>query len=92
MLAPSRRVVAGIVGAVAAVLAAPATAHAYVGPSPEFFGYFAGLAGWLCAAFSAMLVYPLYALRRWLRGGDPLEGNAGSADQPVETDAGDGAQ
>jgi hypothetical protein len=40
-------------------------ASAYVGPAPgpEFVGYFMSLLAWLGLAFSALLVYPLHALR-----------------------------
>ena len=47
-------------------------AWAYVGPAPgpEFLGYFATLMAWLGLAFSALLLWPVHALRQRLRDVD----------------------
>ena len=41
---------------------------AYVGPGPEFIGYFGTLVTWLVVAFSAVLLWPVYAVLRLIRG------------------------
>jgi hypothetical protein len=45
-------------------------AFAYIGPGAglEFVGYFLSLVGWGAAVFSAVLLYPVYALLRRIRG------------------------
>jgi hypothetical protein len=49
-------------------LASPALAYVGPTPGPEFFGYFMSLVGFLGVAFSALLLYPIHALRRRLFG------------------------
>jgi len=46
------------------------SAQAYVGPGSgvEFIGYFMTLLAWVFAAFSTMLLWPLYSLIRRFRG------------------------
>jgi hypothetical protein len=52
------------------VLLLAGAARAYVGPEagPEFLGYFAGLLLWMGAALSGLLLWPVYAVLRRLRG------------------------
>src|SRR5260370_20532296 len=53
------------------VLAGDAMAYAGPAPGPEFFGYFLSLVAWLSLTFSALLLWPIHALRRRFRtGGD----------------------
>jgi hypothetical protein len=54
----------------AAVLLLTGEAAAYAGPvpAPEFIGYFLSFLAWLAFMFSALLMWPVYALRRWWRG------------------------
>ena len=56
--------------AVLFVMLAADHAFAYIGPGSglEFIGYFSSLAALMFAAFSAILLWPFYALLRWLRG------------------------
>jgi hypothetical protein len=48
----------------------PERAHAYVGPGADvtFIGYFMTLLVWALAAFSAVLLWPIYTLLGWIRG------------------------
>jgi hypothetical protein len=59
-----------ILFAILYVMLAADHAFAYIGPGPglEFIGYFSSLAALMLAAFSAVLLWPFYALLRWLRG------------------------
>jgi hypothetical protein len=50
------------------VLCSPALAYIGPGAGLEFIGYFSSLIALLVAAFSSMLLWPFYALLRWLRG------------------------
>jgi hypothetical protein len=58
-------------------------APAYVGPGAglEFIGYFSSLLAVGVAAFSTMLLWPVYALINWLRRGknDHLQGSPSSS-------------
>jgi hypothetical protein len=63
-------------------------APAYVGPGAglEFVGYFSSLLAMGLAAFSTVLLWPVYALIRWLRRGkndQVLESPASSAIQRI---------
>jgi hypothetical protein len=49
------------------LLAEPALAYVGPAPGPEFIGYFASLIGFLFFVFSALLLWPLHALRRCFR-------------------------
>jgi hypothetical protein len=55
--------------AILAVLLLTDHAMAYIGPGAglEFIGYFSSLLGLMIAAFSTMLLWPVYAFLRWLR-------------------------
>jgi hypothetical protein len=53
--------------AVAAVLLLAGDACAYVVPGPEFFGQFMTLIVWALIAFSSVLLWPVYALRKRLQ-------------------------
>jgi membrane protein implicated in regulation of membrane protease activity len=48
--------------------AGPALAYGVPGGSVEFVGYFVSLLTWLGLAFSAVFLWPLYALLRKIRG------------------------
>ncbi len=48
--------------------AGPALAYSGPGASPEFFGYFLSLIAYLGMAFSAVFLWPIYALVRKIRG------------------------
>jgi hypothetical protein len=63
--------------AVVAVLVLASPALAYVGPAPgpEFFGYFASLVTLVGVALTSLLLWPINALRRWLRGEKPVARN-----------------
>ena len=54
--------------AVAAVLLLAGDAMAYTVPGPEFFGQFMSLATWMLVAFTSVMLWPVYALMRRLRG------------------------
>jgi hypothetical protein len=56
--------------AVAVLLLATERAHAYVGPGVDvtFISFAMSLLVWVLAAFSAVLLWPVYALLRWIRG------------------------
>ncbi len=60
--------------AVAAVLILATPALAYVGPAPgpEFFGYFASLLTLVGVALTSLLLWPINALRRYLKGEKPM--------------------
>jgi hypothetical protein len=53
----------------AALLLAADPALAYVGPGADvtFISYAMTLLAWVVAAFSAVLLWPVYALLRWIR-------------------------
>jgi hypothetical protein len=57
--------------AVVILLLCATSAPAYVGPGAglELVGYSLSLLAWIAAAFSAVLLYPVYALLRRLRRG-----------------------
>ena len=54
--------------AVVAVLVLAGDAMAYTVPGPEFFGQFLSLIAWVTVAFSSVMLWPVYALFRRLRG------------------------
>jgi hypothetical protein len=56
--------------ALAVLLLGADRAQAYVGPGADvtFIGYAMTLLVWALAAFSAVLLWPVYALLRWIRG------------------------
>jgi hypothetical protein len=60
-----------LVVALLGILFLAGEASAYVGPAPgpEFVGYFMSLLAWLGLAFSALLIYPLHALRKRFKRG-----------------------
>jgi hypothetical protein len=69
----------GALLALALLLTATGPALAYVGPGAglEMVGYFFSLLAWMAAVFCAVMLYPVYALLRWLRGkGAPAPGEA----------------
>ena len=69
--------------AILTVLLLARDALAYVGPTPgpEFVGYFASLLTWLVVVFSALLLWPIHALRqRFWRRKEPVELPAVPAD------------
>ena len=57
--------------ALAAVLLLAGDAMAYTVPGPEFFGQFMSLATWMLVAFTSVMLWPVYALMRRLRGARP---------------------
>jgi hypothetical protein len=57
--------------ALAAVLLLAGDAMAYTVPGPEFFGQFMSLAAWMVVAFTSVMLWPVYALMRRLRGVRP---------------------
>ncbi len=71
--------------AIAFVMLAADHALAYIGPGSglEFIGYFSSLAALMFAAFSAILLWPFYALLRWLRGSKDNTSPSLSGAQPV---------
>ena len=56
--------------ALSLLLLAVAPVFAYGGPGAgvEFIGYFLSLLAWLAMCFSAVILWPIYALRRKIRG------------------------
>jgi hypothetical protein len=56
--------------ALAVLLLAADRAPAYVGPGTDvtFISYAMTLLMWVLAAFSSVLVWPLYVMLRWMRG------------------------
>jgi hypothetical protein len=56
--------------ALAVLLVGADRAMAYVGPGVDvtFIGYAMTLMVWFLAAFSAVLLWPVYTLLRWIRG------------------------
>ena len=56
--------------ALAVLLVGADRAQAYVGPGVDvtFIGYAMTLVVWALAAFSAVLLWPVYTLLRWIRG------------------------
>lgn len=50
------------------LLAGEAAAYAGPIPAPEFLGYFLSFLAWMVFMFSALLMWPVYALGRWWRG------------------------
>lgn len=56
--------------ALAVLLLGAERAHAYVGPGVDvtFVSFAMSLLVWVLAAFSAVLLWPVYALLRWIRG------------------------
>jgi hypothetical protein len=56
--------------ALAVLLLGADRAHAYVGPGVDvtFISFAMSLLVWVMAAFSAILLWPVYALLRWIRG------------------------
>ncbi len=71
--------------AVLFVMLAADHAFAYIGPGAglEFIGYFSSLAVLMFAAFSAVLLWPFYALMRWLRGSNDTESPSLSGVHPI---------
>jgi hypothetical protein len=67
--------------ALAAVLLLAGDANAYVVPGPEFFSQFMGLAFWALVAFSSVMLWPVYALMRRIRGPRRTVA-AGTTDEP----------
>ncbi len=59
-----------VILAVVVLLLVTERAPAYVGPGAglEFIGYFASMLAVGVAAFSTVLLYPIYSFLRWLRG------------------------
>jgi hypothetical protein len=57
--------------AILTLLLLSSAAHAYVGPEadPATLGYFFSLMAWLVVALSSLLLWPVYALIRFLRRG-----------------------
>lgn len=77
-----------VIVAITTLLLVTERASAYVGPGAglEFIGYFASLLALGFAAFSTVMLWPIYAFLRWLRGGklsQPLEDPSGSAIQKI---------
>jgi hypothetical protein len=62
------------------------TAPAYVGPGAglELVGYFFGLVAWVGTVFCAVLLWPVYALLRRLRGDKGKPEKADVAETPPE--------
>lgn len=56
--------------ALAVLLLTADRAHAYVGPGVDvtFISFAMSLLVWVMAAFSAVLLWPIYAMLRWIRG------------------------
>jgi len=71
--------------AVLFVMLAADHAFAYIGPGPglEFIGYFTSMAALMLAAFSAVLLWPFYALLRWLRGSKDHPSPSLSGSHPI---------
>jgi hypothetical protein len=63
--------VAQVFLAVSVLLLGASSALAYAGPGADiaFLSYAMALAAWALAAFSAVLLWPIYALLRKIRGG-----------------------
>ena len=61
-------------------------AMAYVGPGADvtFISYAMTLLVWVLAAFSAVLLWPVYALLRWIRGGKNESTTTASLEAPPE--------
>jgi hypothetical protein len=76
--APDRFVVWKAALALSLLLLLADGAFAYVGPGAglELVGYFMSLLAWVAAAFSAVMLYPCYALVRRLRGRKAKESQA----------------
>ena len=70
MLDPERAAVVRALLALSFVLLAAAPVLAYGGPGAgvEFIGYFLALLTWLGMCFSAVFLWPIYALLRKIRG------------------------
>ena len=70
------------------VLLATESASAYVGPGAglEFLGYFVSLLVLVVTAFSTMLLWPVYAFVRWMRGGktSPVADERAESDVPKD--------
>jgi hypothetical protein len=74
--------------ALSAWLLLAGSAGAYVGPGAglDFLPYVWGLAAWVLTAFSAVLLWPVYAFLRRLRGGAKKPAAAPPADDQVTSD------
>jgi hypothetical protein len=70
------------------MLLATRRASAYVGPGAglEFLGYFLSLLVLVVTAFSTILLWPVYAFVRWMRGGktSPVAGERAESDVPKD--------
>lgn len=89
MRVPDRSLVLMALLAVAVVVLGAAPALAYVGPGAglELVGYFASLLAWASVVFSAVFLYPLYALLRRVRGRNPeVRGEQQPAPAPEKQD------
>jgi hypothetical protein len=66
----NRSIVCKVLAALAVLLLAADYAPAYVGPGADvtFISYAMTLLMWVLAAFSSVLLWPLYSLLRWMRG------------------------
>jgi hypothetical protein len=65
------------------LLAGPAPAYVGPGVGPDFFGYFVSLLAWVGIAFSALLLWPVYALIRRFRGTPSKAPPPAAADAPA---------
>jgi hypothetical protein len=72
------------------LLAGRAKAYVDPGVGTEFFGYFASLVTWLGAAFSGLLLWPMYALLRRFRGVKPQTQPAAPPPPPGDAASPDG--
>jgi hypothetical protein len=66
------------------LLAGSAKAYVDPGAGPEFIGYFMSLVAWLGAAFTGILLWPIYAFLRRFRGGSAPKAPPPPAEGPAE--------
>ena len=86
MLGRNRSIVCSVWLALFVLLLGADRAMAYVGPGVDvtFIGYAMTLLAWMLAAFSAVLLWPVYSLLRWLRGRKNPPPTAASLDTAPE--------
>jgi hypothetical protein len=72
--------------ALAVLLLAADRAQAYIGPGADvtFITYAMTLLVWVLAAFSAVLMWPVYALLRWMRGRQKVSTTASPSEAAPE--------
>ena len=82
----NRSTVCKVFLALAVLLLGAAPAPAYVGPGADvtFISYAMTLLLWVLAAFSSVLLWPVYVLLRWIRGRKNESATASSLESAPE--------